>query len=465
MSRHVLMDATADDAGPLLKALPQLVAESISLWDALPNRPILKDGPVDIERRSLEARLPQFNHELAHSPQWVRRSQPDPRIHEMTTHLKRITQLVTLYGPGGYVRSTKAYNDAEATRVRLMHIVYVTAHATGVSLIERQREATDLRRSLLPPYEAHLAEQAHARALCWLARVQRLETFAHSYINGRYVSALAHEVPAPREDPGRLHRMLAHFDAVAHRVLAEAPSPAEIQLISHIQGMTSAAATQVLPVTGVSDAVLLDRVEQATVVWAEVAHQWSDLVVPPQPLSPELIDAASHVRTALRQITHDRTRPATNEVLLDRGNLHNIKTGILFALEQGDELADVIADAGANPDLVGPAKTMSIRAQNLYAEAAPRGQLPDIVWVLPIDVYNKRLVPLPKPVADRLLHSGKQLKTISGEVSASAIRASQPTHGVEPAKPRVGLAPLAEIRREAMHLTTSRGERHVAAPR
>lgn len=421
---------------------------------------------MDIERRSLEARLPQFNHDLVRSPQWVTRCHPDPRIHEMTTHLKRITQLVKLYGPGGYVRSTQAHNDAEATRVRLMHIVYVTAHATGVSLIERQREATDLRRSMLPPQKAHLAEQPHTQALRWLARVQRLETFAHSYINGRYVSALAHEVPTPREDPGRLHRMLARFDAVAHRVLAEMPSPGEIQLISHIQAMTSAAARQVLPLTGVSDAVLLDRVEQATVVWAEIAHEWSDLVVPPQRLSPELLDAASHVRTALRQVTHDRTRPATNDVLLDRGNLHNIKTGILFALEMGEELAEVIAEAGENPDLVGPAKTMSIRAQNLYAEGTVRGQAPDdVVWVLPIDVYNKRLVPLPKPVADRLLHSSKQLKAISGEVSASAIRASQPTHGLEPAQPRVGLAPRAEIRREAMHLTTSSGERHVAASR
>ena len=133
-ARHLLMDVAGDDAGRLLHGWPDLVATAASLWSSLPGQGFgagahTRDEPItrlvsiaDAIRRSLR------------NTSWPPASQPDLRMTQMTKTLDHAGDLVHRYGADIPLDRAESYNDLEAARARIMHALYVSAHAVSVSL-------------------------------------------------------------------------------------------------------------------------------------------------------------------------------------------------------------------------------------------------------------------------------------------------------------------------------------------
>jgi prophage DNA circulation protein len=165
---------------------------------------------------------------------------------------------------------------------------------------------------------------------------------------------------------------------------------------------------------------LVPAIAEAGRSWSNLASRWGDLAPPGARLQEPLARAAAEVRAAYRQITHDKTTLASPEAIAGRPGLPEAVRAALRAIEAGSELAVVVAEKADAPDLIGPARALSRRAHNdVEAGFATPPAEGDVVWVSPTDILNKRLVPLPPPVAETLRAASDA--TIDATSSASAV--------------------------------------------
>lgn len=148
---------------------------------------------------------------------------------------------------------------------------------------------------------------------------------------------------------------------------------------------------------------LVPAIADAGRSWSNLASRWGDLAPPGARIQEPLARAAAEIRAAYRQITHDTTTPARPEVIAVRPGLPQAVTATLRAVEAASELAVVVGEKADNPNLIGPARTLSRRAHNDvdsgFVAAPPEG---DVVWISPADILARRWVPIPSPVATAL---------------------------------------------------------------
>jgi hypothetical protein len=297
----------------------------------------------------------------------------------------------------------------------------------------------------------------------WIDRLAASENVAHSYLTGRSIQAMARKSVRPIDDSARLPRAVAVWDILAHRTLAGHPIPANIVLITRSQELI-AGASMVL-IDAADRAGILDPSERLTPAiaeagraWSSLANRWGDLVVPGSRHDPKLVHAAAEVRAAFRELTL-----ASADVIATRPGLDRATAATLQAVEAGAELAHVVAEKADSPKLTGPARALSIRANDDLAAglATPNADDADAVWVAVADIQDNRVVPIPPPVAETLRAAGAAAVDATSTASAIAIAHSTAT------EPRYGdNAPQADVprpRKEHAHRPTPRTSS--AAPR
>jgi hypothetical protein len=431
LARQLLMDVTGGDAAPLVRGWPDVVAAASDLWTALPVRRSPVTGESETHHMDrLQSLAAGIQRNLGTG--WPGPGSSDPRTTQIATTLTHAARLVQRYAEEIPAERTVIRQDVDAARARIMHGLYLTAHALGVSLHQRcrdrHRDALAAGRPL--PLSTRHSPYAGSRTAPWIRRLAMCESAAAAYVDGRFAPVLAGEAPRPLEDPGRLQRALTAWDIQAHRTLASAPTPTEVLLVARTQGLIAGAGLVLLDAAVRADLLpsattterLLPALNAAGRAWTHLASRWSDLTTPAPRLDGDLVRAATEVRAASRELTHDTTTMASLEEIAARPGLDTATGAILHALETGAEIAYVVAELADNPHLTGPARALSIRAHNDVESgvAAPHPAPGDIVWVAPGDIVTNRHVLLPPPVAEALRRAGVTASHAADAAAAAA---------------------------------------------
>lgn len=429
LARHLLMDVSGEDAGPLLRSWPALVDAASQLWDALPRRR-LDPTMHHLAMQRLVATTSTFTGLVTRAGSWPGDGPSHTGVDQITETLRTAGALIARYGTDVPAHQTRTARDIDAARARVMHALYVTAHAITVALNTHGKDL--VRKSHLEGRPIQLSGSHTPYAVPptgkWMQRVARCENLAHNYLAGRFTTAAHGEAQRSAEDQERIACALARWDIRAHRTLAHDPSPANLVLITRSQALiTSASIT-------LSEAVAHSRpqetaetsrperarlaISRAAESWSQLGSRWHDLTRPSDRLDPALAAAAAEVRAAYRELTHDLTTRATPAAIATRPGLARGIDASLDALEVATELAYGLTEQAARSDLVGPASALSRRAHNdIDAGLATADLDDDQAWVCPADILAKRLVCLPPPVTEGLVR-------VSEEVAQNAASAA-----------------------------------------
>jgi hypothetical protein len=433
LARELLLDVTGDDAAGLLRGWPDVVEAATRLWNALPGRPLAVDSCEDLDRPMAKLGAMGGGIDKAlRARTWPGAGSVDDRALRVTATIDQAAGLVQRYGAEVAAERGDVRRDIQAARTRLMHGVYLTAHAIGVALHQRGR---DLRRDAAEagrpiPISRTLSPYSVNSTARWLQQVGACERTAGDYLAGRFPNHVNGETDAPLDDPARLRRALASWDISAHRALATRPTSASLALVAgiqaHITGSTlillHAGDTERPPSFPRDMHRLASTMEEANRAWNELGTRWRELSSPTARLDPTLAVAAAEIRSAFAVFTHAPTVLVPSNEIARRPGLHLAVQASLEALDLAAELALVISDAADDPDLTGPARALSRRAHNDIDAAIVAGVQPDgdTLWVTPQDVLVNRQVPLPAPVAEGLRVSSAAVVDLSQTAVAAA---------------------------------------------
>jgi hypothetical protein len=387
LARQLLMDVGGDDAGTLLRSWPTMVAAAKDLWASLPGR---RPGVDERDRpiTSLSAQAETIEASLTGRKAWPGQGPTNPRVDQMTQTLLEAAALVRRYGSTIPHEQPDAHRDLEAARTRIMHGLYLTAHAVNVALHENGRDrVNDARGSGRRVQLAqHHSPYAVAPTGVWVDRMSACENTARGYLSDRFAQALAGEAIRPVDDPGRLAQALANWDIQSHRTLAHHIEPADVLLITRTQGLIAGASIVLVDAAATAGIFepsdrLVPAIAGAGRSWGNLASRWGDLASSGACLEDPLARAAAEVRAAYRQIIHATTTLATPQVIASRPGLPQATVATLRAIEAGSELAHVVAEKADAPNLVGPARALSRRAHNdVEAGLATPPTGGDVVW-------------------------------------------------------------------------------------
>jgi hypothetical protein len=427
-ARELLMDVSDEDAASLLCAWPLLASAATHLWRALPR----SLGPTADESTPVE-RVERISVNLSRrltTSSWPPATVPDARMAEMAHALDRAAWLVERFSDQHQLTGS-ARTDLHAARARIMHTLYVSAHAVTVSLVAygraRRDQAAGTRRPLAAP--AGQTPYAVAPVTEWVRRLAAVEAAAAGFAGHGRLPALLHgEHMMPPADITRMTRALARWDLEAHRGLADSGWRDNMVLIARTQALVCGTAMVLVDAADTSrrdsDLRLRRALSRAGAAWSDLGSRWDDLTTLNVRPSPELLLAASEVRAATRELTHDPASLAPPDVIAHRPGFREGLQAVLQALEHADQLAVAAAEKAGTPDLTGLARALSIRAHDdIEAGRASSTRGEDTVWISPTDILAKNVVPVPPPVCEALLAASQAVlrsATIAGAAAAAA---------------------------------------------
>ena len=449
LARQLLMDVTGDDAGPLLRSWPALVDAGSQLWEALPGRRRDPDEHV-LPMQRLVATTSTFPNSLAGPRSWPGDGPAHTGVDQIAETLRSAGDLIARYGTGVPAHETRTARDIEAARARVMHTLYVTAHAITVALNTHGKDLVRESRNQGRPIPLSGIHTPYAvpPTVAWIQRATRCENLARNFLEGRFATAAHGEAARAAGDQDRIPCALARWDIQAHRTLASDPSPANLVLTTRTQSLITEASITLADAVAhgrthdVDEAPGHERVRpaisRAAASWSQLGSRWHDLTRPSDQLDPPLATAAAEVRAAYRELTHDVTTQAQPEAIATRPGLARGFAASLDALEAASELAHGVTAQAERSDLAGPARALSHRAHNdIEAGLATAGPDDDQPWVSPADILAKRLVSLPPPVAEGLSRVSAEVAQDSASASAAArtMYQSKTCDIAEPASP------------------------------
>lgn len=443
-ARLLLLDVDGDNAGNLVRGWPALVAAAGELWSALP-RTSYADELHDRPMERLVAHAANIDNSLAVG--WPGRGAPDPRLAHMAETLQAAGRLVRRYGPEISGRGAALRQDLQAARSRTMHALYVAAHAGSVGLhahghdryLEARRAGRKISLSTVhSPYVV-------APTATWVGRFSTAEAIAGRYLAGGLAAGVAGEARPPAADHNRVPRALAGWDIQAHRSLAARSSATDNVIVCRTQALIAGVALLFVGAdshnreTDRADAGddrptrSLDALGRA---WSNLASRWDDLPAPTDRPNPQLLRVSAELRAAYRELTQDATTTFPPHVIAQHSGLACALTPTLAAIESAPEIADVLAEKANQPDLVGRARALSHRAHNdIEAGLATPDPAGDAVWVSPTDIHAKRMVQLPRPVAEALNAASSRVQRESWKAASIAAverSAESPIRSVAP---------------------------------
>lgn len=303
-ARTLLVDVTEDDVAQLLQAWPGLVSAAVNLWQALPRHA----GPAGETATPID-RVAQISDSISRrltTSSWPPSTAPDPRLSDMARTLDQAASLVQLFADRVPV-SDAGREDLDAARARIMHSLYVAAHAVTVSLVQHGRtrhdQAAATRRPLATPVD--LVPYAVAPTTEWVRRMAAVEAAAASFAApGRLPALLNGEQRVTPADTSRLTRALAQWDVQAHRGLVSPGWRDNMVLITRTQALIAGTAMVLVNAAAVDGKLdpsprLVPALSRAGAAWSDLGSRWDDLT-PPSTSAPPRSCCSPPPSSALR---------------------------------------------------------------------------------------------------------------------------------------------------------------------
>lgn len=386
-ARGLLLDA-GGDPGAMLNSWPGLLDAAVGVWSACPD-PDQFAAPAAEQVPAMLSDLPLHRMARDTSDILVKRkalragTRSDRRIEQMTGDLHRVAGLIRNFSGTvitGY--RPEVLDDIAVLRARLVHALYLSAHACQVAIHDHGRRLYDqdqqqvvpeIRRSRVnlsrtsSPYLVHGLSH-HATVL------QRCERYAHEYL------MLARDrpsnqpptSPAPGDGVGsevvaeRVAASLAGWDAAAHHALRGIVSPPDLALIAYTQSHILTATQRLLHTTDTEDLpahaptrtppqpdhrpTLQHHLAESARYWNNLGRRWADLDDPTTPDRPRLARASADIRAALAGLAPTATSPTPT------ARTHGPRQTLLQALTDQRDLVEVYTQQAHQPrhGLTGP---------------------------------------------------------------------------------------------------------------
>ena len=381
LARDLLLDLTADDAPGLLRGWARLVDSAAAAWVAITvtTRPAAQLAAHAVQPPPPDHADPMLRlHAVADgiattlaSARWPGVGPHAPALGAIATTFDRVADLITRRAGELPLHNPEVRADAAAARMRLMHTVYLSAHASTSALQQHGRQLHhDTRHH---PRRLQLGNPGLPYAVGptarWIQRLGVCESIAGLYVrsaDGGFAAAVTGETRPPFDEPNRLQRHLARWDVQVHRTLAADPSPRNLVLASRTHAFIAATTLPLLEtaaragiLAGPTDVARLQRaVATSGEAWNQLASRWADLAPAHTRADPDLAHAADQLRAAGRELTHTSTGRVTHEDILDSVDLRRVIESVRHAAVAAVDVAHLARDLANNPDLTGPARPL-----------------------------------------------------------------------------------------------------------
>ena len=425
-ARRLLLDPDALDAAAMVRTWPEVVQAGHEFLAILPRRgggpgvhalPGARSQDQTGERLQLMA---TSMHQHLRNRFWPGDGPPDDQLLAIAGNLIRAHDMVASQRRPAPLLTPAVLADAGVARERVLHTLYVAAHAIGVAIQAQLR--------------------AHPRAGTSTPRIgsalrgaqQRLATF--EAVAGREVyrtfpsdPALEHREP-PSQD--RLSAALAGWDIATHRALAREPSMANLAELTRVQTHTLAMTRTVLGAAaslGALDAPayharLLPRLTEAEDAWGTLHATVRDLTSHThRNVTPDLRAAGSEVAHALSEIVMNGTTLADPATIATRVHLPATTATLLSALDAPHQTSALLHDSALHPATTVSARAAQQLLTPLEAGRKPPGtERPDAAWVDPRALVADRAVPPPPPVRELINARLRDVTMTSHALSCAA---------------------------------------------
>ena len=438
LTRRLLHDVDGDDAPGMLRTWPEAVQSAAELWRELPRPEWTTSGQRDHAVMTRLDTYAQTMHRSQVRAGWPGEGPPDARLLLLAQTFTRASDLIARHhrqvaSPHSPSEAVRA--DVEAARVRLLQTLNVGSHAVGLAV---RRHVDD--ESVRTHFSRNQGvTRAISRGKDAMARLEVFERLT-AHVGPRLVAASRgeHFVSPPRDD--RLREALVRWDIHAHRAASYSPTPANLAEISRTQvavAITVGAVLRAGEVMGQMDAAtarrLAPEVEGTVIAWEGLGARWSALTTPAtRGIDQALLTAAEEVHAAVREVTHDRTAPASSQLIAERVDIREVAHTMQEGLVAAADLAHIVAEAARDGSLVAPARAM-MAAHRSLEEAAPspaRGSAGELGS--PVDpgaLQGNRPAPLSGLVRVDLVQAADAAVAAAGTAMAAASPLQRSTAG------------------------------------
>lgn len=406
IARRLLRDADEVDPRAVTRTWGEMVDSATDLWAVLPTPGRGDETPhqatieqVDVMNRQMVRR--------SWTAGWPGGGGEDPQLAEMTANFDRATDLVRRFHgrPEGTSLAAPVAADAEASRLRIMHSLYLASHAVGATLAHELKGFEDHNTSRGWKHSPETVTSYQER----VAGVEQLLGWA---VAQGWPSALSGEHPGP-VDSSRLAESWAAWELQAHRALAHSPTTGTLAAVSMNQVSALVGGNNL-----VQAAALLERVDPLEYrdrlgpVLEANAHQWHGAAQAWQRLTPQdargvdpaLLQAGRELRAALIELQRDGAVRATPETMAGRIDLSEAARTVHRAVIGSADLARAAQDVVTDAPLTAPAKPVQ-QATQVVAERAHADHIdvsPHATWISPKDLQRNAHVPLPQILREDL---------------------------------------------------------------
>lgn len=384
-ARAMLLDVDHTDAPGLVRSWPAAVAAAAELWGPSGGA---RSGGVEGQLLDRVAEVAvSLETDLA-TARWPGNGTRDDRMRAIATNLTQARELIE--GNAGEAHLFSQQNS-DAVRTQAAHTLYMATHAVGVALRRDGRErafdrAFDPNRAKARRTAGTVGRSRYevGPGVRWADRLGVAERALSAHLHpSSPVRAQEDEQPVAA-GLSRLREALAHFDIQAHRTLAATPTVSNLVLATRTEGMFLGAALTLTRAAGETghlaetdlDPARLERtLTHAGEAWSDLASRWGDLMPKGARVDPALAAAASQLREACRDLTHDNHNglaPAT--VIAHRTDLTEVLPVLGHYVDAATELAEATRPALRTPGLEGPARAINRR----LTRDAEAGLIPDV---------------------------------------------------------------------------------------
>jgi hypothetical protein len=430
LAREALLDMSPDRALGMVRGWPQLMQSAAELWAVLPADPTASTNgdPIAI----LAAMGGAVGRSLA-AGHWPGRGPRDEAWGHIASNFVQARRLLQEQPVASAAVSTDGPIGRTTARTRMLHVLYVAAHATAVALTGYQsdlQQRLDVGRGDANPLVERPTALEVESAGGMIARFDAVEQLAAGSMAARRINAADQPATGRRQPAMRLGAALAAWELQAHRTLASQPDAADVVRVARVQALiatTTVVVSEAAARRGVIDAGVIDRftpaLENSQLAWSRSARRWGELTTAASRTDPALVEAASQLRAAIGAAVGNQTGWATPDQIAGRIDLHGTVMTLHRSMVAGVELAYVTREVAADhPGLAAPARVIAMRAQGEAEFAIEQGEtrFEGVRWVTPHQIAVNQVIPLPEPARRGLVNAATDVAAANNQAVAAA---------------------------------------------
>lgn len=368
-ARMLMVDLDGRAAPAMVRTWPEVVEAAAALWRGLPREYPAIDNRERFAVDQLEA-LSRGLHLSMISQHSYPAAAGDSRLREIVGMYERAAELIDRFRDEvDPVTSAHGRADLSATRISVVHTLWVASHGVASTVQAHQDVVGDLWRG--PYRDVQLANGPEL-----ITRLRAFEQIAGTFVHksqGRYVAATVGAAADAPPGVERLDAALQAWDIHRREVLTaggEGPAAADALLAARVPGVVATATAvlsyAILATEGFGQ-VDRDAVAKRLVAmqrsWSDLATRWAELALVRRTTTPSLQAAAVEVHAAVRQVMGDGASWASPPVLAARVDLSAAAAPLQRSLAAGVETGYALRDiAETSAILQAPAKVMNIRS-------------------------------------------------------------------------------------------------------